>query len=325
MKPIRNLLIGVFFSGGLILAHAQETATTAQSGMTSTGNANTNLAAEIQAIEQIAPIPASEAPLFGTFWSAQHSQASAEPWPPFPADFYQVPVWNLGEGFYLLDDVDTSYQVQSQVQSATGMQAMDEDGIQPPGGGGSGGNPIGPITGAGGTGYTTNDLWLQFYGTASNVSPNDTAYLGILIPSNPTNDFVANGVYDVFATTNLVPSAWQWLMRTTAGETNLTITGLPGPNEFFILGTMQLANDGSGLTVAYENLVGNTFSSDGYGTPNAWYLENGINPLSPGVATQDSDQDGLLNWQKYLYGSNPDVSEGFAVWVGTPNGTSSIP
>jgi len=41
-------------------------------------------------------------------------------------------------------------------------------------------------------------------------------------------------------------------------------------------------------------------------------LQNNINPLASGVATQDPDQDGLLNYQEYLYGTNPNVSEGFA-------------
>jgi hypothetical protein len=121
------------------------------------------------------------------------------------------------------------------------------------------------------------------------MTTNGTSYLVIHKPwSEPY------GVYDLFATTNLAPRAWQWVMRTTAGQTNVTATGLAGPNEFFILGTMLAASDGSGLTAAYEHLVG--VSSDGYGTPNAWYLQNGMNPQTPGVSNQDPNQDGLPNW-----------------------------
>jgi hypothetical protein len=149
---------------------------------------------------------------------------------------------------------------------------------------------------------------------------NGTSITANLVINTPWN--VTNGVYDLFATTNLAPSAWQWLGRCSPGQTNLTVVNLASPTEFFILGTMQLANDGSGLTVAYEQLVGTTLPNDGYGTPNAWYLQNNLTPFE---ATQDPDQDGLLNWQEYQYGTNPNISEGFAIWVGTPNGTTSIP
>jgi hypothetical protein len=64
---------------------------------------------------------------------------------------------------------------------------------------------------------------------------------------------------------------------------------------------------------------------DGYGTPNEWYLENGISPDTAGVATQDPDHDGLLNWQEYLWGSDPQAPEQFAVWVSSPCGSAGIP
>ena len=189
----------------------------------------------------------------------------------------------------------------------------------PPGGGGTSGGGSG---GGGFQGYvfTANDLWLEIAGTTNAMTTNGTADLLIHTPSNELD-----GVYDLFATTNLAPSAWQWVMRTAAGQTNLTVTGLAGPNEFLILGTMLPANDLSGLTVAYENLVGNILPSDGYGTPNAWYLQYNLNPLTSGVAAQDPDQDGLPNWQEYLWGGNPRVVEGFSVWVSTPSATAGIP
>jgi hypothetical protein len=79
------------------------------------------------------------------------------------------------------------------------------------------------------------------------------------------------------------------------------------------------------LTVAYGNLISTNISSDGFGTPNAWYLSEGISPQLSGIGTNDSDGDGLPNYQEYLYGSNPQVSEGFAIWVGEPQLTSGIP
>jgi len=141
-----------------------------------------------------------------------------------------------------------------------------------------------------------------------------------------------NGLmYDVFGATNLVGAngnlggqQWVWLGRSQTCSAFIA-TNQTNAITFYILGTPLLASDGSGLTVAYENLVGSAFSSDGYSTPNAWYLQNGISPQTPGVGSQDPDQDGLLNYQEYLYGTNPNVSEGFAIWVSTPNGTTSIP
>ena len=72
-----------------------------------------------------------------------------------------------------------------------------------------------------------------------------------------------------------------------------------------MLGTPTPAQDGSGLTQAYEALV-HTTSSDGFNTPNAWYLGQGLNPQTFGIGTQDPNGDGLLNWQEYLYGTQPD-------------------
>ena len=91
-----------------------------------------------------------------------------------------------------------------------------------------------------------------------------------------------------------------------------------------ILGTPQDSN-GDGVTDAFSRLVANidpnTAQSDAYGVPYAWYVQNGLNVLS---ALLDPDQDGLANYQEYLYGTRPQVSEGFAVWTTTVS-YSSIP
>jgi len=140
---------------------------------------------------------------------------------------------------------------------------------------------------------------------------------------------VAGYSYDVFATTNLIGAGvsnavWTWLGRgTNCGI--YYVTNQPNNPSFYLLGTPLLATNNGGLTVAYENLISTNISSDGYGTPNAWYLWEGINPQIAGIATNDPDGDTLLNWQEYLYGSNPLVSEGFSVWVADPATISGIP
>jgi hypothetical protein len=57
----------------------------------------------------------------------------------------------------------------------------------------------------------------------------------------------------------------------------------------------------------------------------AWYAEQGLNPFTASMGGQDPDLDGLVNYQEYQFGTRPLVSEGSAIWVSTPNGTTSIP
>jgi hypothetical protein len=142
---------------------------------------------------------------------------------------------------------------------------------------------------------------------------------------------IAGGIpdfgYDVFSTTNLAKpltdTSWKWLGQgTNCGI--YAVTNQPNTPLYYLLGS-ELDTNGSGLTVAYEHLISANFSSDGHGTPNAWYLWNGLNPQTAGIGTNDPDGDGLLNFQEYLYGTNPEVSEGLAVWVGEPELSSGIP
>jgi hypothetical protein len=122
--------------------------------------------------------------------------------------------------------------------------------------------------------------------------------------------------YDVFATGNLqspiTNSFWVWLGQGYHGNTYTV--NVPSPNAFLILGTPQDSN-GDGVTDAYSHLVSHTdpdhSQSDAYGVPYAWYIQNG---LSPSSASLDPDQDGLMNYQEYLYGTNPNSPEGLAIW-----------
>jgi hypothetical protein len=221
-----------------------------------------------------------EAGRAGNFYSLQNPD-----WPPLPGDIRQLPVWDFGNYFYLLDDLDVNYAMpprQSPVTGGGGMQAMTDDVPGSPGSGGGGGySPSFQFQE-----LTTNDLWLQEQMT------NTTASLVINPPWN-----VTNGVYDLFYTTNLTPpSTWVWVTRCAPGQTNLVVTGLSDPQGFFILGLTNDA-DGDGLTDAYEKLVSHT------------------DPNNP-----DTDGDGLGNEQEYLYGTNPNISDGFWIWIGVPGG-----
>lgn len=187
------------------------------------------------------------------------------------------------------------------------------------------------ITGAGDLQWVTNAPVCIYGSNAYNVwltnitatpTTNGTMSVTFTIQGGLDNLF-----YDVFATgalqSPITNSIWAWLGQGYHGTIyTLNITSL---NAFLILGTPH-DTDGDGLTDAYESLVSHTdpdqAQSDAYGVPYAWYLQNGLSPQS---ALQDPDQDGLLNYQEYYYGTRPQVSEGFAVWVGAPNGTTVIP
>jgi hypothetical protein len=169
--------------------------------------------------------------------------------------------------------------------------------------------------------------------TGTNVYMTNMSYAVVDGASNTFTFTIAGGAlgfgYDVFSTTNLTSplsnSVWTWLGQgTNCGI--YYVTNQPDTQCFYLLGNL-LASDGSGLSVAYENLISAAFSSDGYGTPNAWYLRQGLSPqiYGVGIGGDDADGDGLLNYQEYLYGTNPEVSEGFAVWVSEPELTSGIP
>ena len=176
---------------------------------------------------------------------------------------------------------------------------------------------------------------LQLVGSGSAITSTNVWITNVVTVAGSGLKFSIQGgldgaPYDVFANsvlsfgTNGIP--WAWMGQGYHGNT-YQLTNLTNTSCFLILGTPK-SSSGSGLTDAYELLVlktdPNGQQSDGYGTPFAWYAINGLSP-SNGGATQDPDQDGLLNYQEYLFGTQPQVSEGFAIWVSTPNGTSSIP
>lgn len=181
--------------------------------------------------------------------------------------------------------------------------------------------------------------YLQYLGdsgncvTSSNVWMTDVSSSAVSQPLT-FNFSIAGGtyglMYDVFATPALTSprtnGVWTWMGQ---GGTcsRYSIAGLPTSGAvFFILGTPK-DTDGDGLTDAYEQLVShsnpNVPDTDGNGMPDGWQVLHfggiGNNPNS------DPDQDGLTNYKEYLYGTDPQVSEGFSIWTSAANGTTSIP
>ena len=176
--------------------------------------------------------------------------------------------------------------------------------------------------GASGTCVTSGNVWMTNVMASVTVQPMTFTFT------------IAGGysglMYDVFASPVLTPQLtnglWSW-MGQGATCSIYSIPNLPTFGAaFFILGT-PLDSDGDGLTDAYERLVSHSDPSkvdtDGSGMPDGWQVLHfggiGNNPNS------DPDQDGLTNLKEYLYGSDPQISQGMNVWVGTPATFISLP
>jgi hypothetical protein len=128
MKKARAIIVGVVFILGLIfILHAQneETANPLQ--------AATDLDAMLQAVEATTPLPAETANDGGIFYSAQHAPGSDDEWPPLPGNIRSVPVWSLGNDFYLLDDLDLDYSAPQlhSIARGGGVHAMDDVDLDP--------------------------------------------------------------------------------------------------------------------------------------------------------------------------------------------------
>ncbi len=209
----------------------------------------------------------SERPVNGNFFSLQRDQPPL-PFNPFP----ELNLYFFGNGVFAFDDLDVNY--------SGGGPMMSASSIPSPGDGGSGGGDYTndfyqPTI------YGSNDTWLEI-----TAKTNEWGYF--LIHTPETNTF-----FDLYGTTNLSPNVpglnqtnWLWILRTSSGYTNLSLTNLMSSDQgFFQLGTM-LDSDGDGLTDAFENLVSHTdrFNPDTDGDGISDYDESwsGSSPLIPG-------------------------------------------
>ncbi len=299
-------ILGATGMAGMMPAHAQQTVTSIQP-------APADDIVQLTADEaDLTPMSSAGLPRAATYWvimPGYRGNVTPLPYPCLPVALTNSPIYDITGNIFLVDatggqvltggnqsgtrassstiasvlalQASTVENLIEQIQGAAASQQMQGMDVPSPGGGGgtnSGGGFYSdsfqpPV-------YTTNDLWLQMVGTTNNGT-DMTAYLVINTPWN-----VTNGVYDLFATTNLAPSAWQWLGRCSPGQTNLTVVNLATPTEFFILGLTNDA-DGDGLTDAYENLVSHTSPTNAYsnldGLPDSWEASLGLNPQNNNV------------------------------------------
>jgi alpha-tubulin suppressor-like RCC1 family protein len=267
MKTIRSDLRNLAIICGLITlfsyAHAQETAPSNQSIQ-----AASDLDLMLQALEQTTPLPATETPDSGTFYTVQHM----DDWPPLPGNTMDLPFWSIGDGYYVLDDRNVDYaELQAEAEAAAMAAKLISNSPSD-----SGMAPMFSLIGSSGSApvYLTNLL-----ATSTNGSITVTFTI-----AGGTNGFA----YDIYSTTNPanspVYSQWTWLGQ---GYTtnSYTFTNQPVDQAFYILAmprqTMVVAwgddwngvcDVPSGLTNAIDVAGGYNFSlalkSDG--TVIAW-------------------------------------------------------
>jgi hypothetical protein len=251
--------------------------------------------------------PAS-VPTNSTFGSIQRSS-----FPPLPNNPYgqqlNVYWWSNTPDWLWVDDRQVDYSTPLQEQQAAremlrtdAQSGMDSTNDLPPlpggwgGGGGSDddpGPPPGPVTV-----YPAGSLLLSIAQITNGW-----------VPLTITNT-MSDTLYEIESEQALTNSAWAW---------ECSVMGAPNQNW---TATAVPEGDRTNMLVFRAESLG---SSDSYGVPWAWYVQNGFTSLTPGLGGQDANGDGLPNWQEYLWGSNPQARNGFSVWVSSPSGASGIP
>ena len=173
----------------------------------------------------------------------------------------------------------------------------------------------------------STNIWItNFVAKATN---NSTMNLTFLIAGGADGIF-----YDVFANSILAPSSdtnhpWSYMGQSYHCVTNyLSITNPPNTSAFLIFGTPQ-DSDSDGLTDAYELFVSKTDPHNAYslanGIPDGWLVLHRLPTQGNGIADQDPDFDALSNLSEYLYGTDPQISEGFSIWLANPAGLNGLP
>jgi hypothetical protein len=208
--PKKSAMIAAILSAagiaGLMLAHAQETGTsgTVTKKPVHGETISPELAAELALVEQLPTIAADAVPRGAcNFYSAQCPY-----WPPLPGNFYGVPVWNMGDGFYLLDDLQINYaEIEAEATASAAMTMS----FKPMGGGFS------PDDFVSGVPYLT-------------IAPTGTNQLMITVINNgtPVN-------YELWWTPVLANPAYPWTAVAVGatGQTNFVVSTAVYPTGFY--------------------------------------------------------------------------------------------
>jgi hypothetical protein len=221
------------------------------------------LAAQLAAVEKLPTVEADTLPRGGTFYSAQCPY-----WPPLPGNVFGLPVWDLEDGHYLIDDLAVNYQnstISVSTMTANGVMAMD---VPLPGGGGDSTNTYSP-----------------------QIQSSYTLPPGLKItPPIFTNGNVSVSIYeqdpsipyDIYYCTNLIPPIqWNLVSHGIVGQTNYVFANSFGgsPTVFYIVGS-GADTVGQGLSDGFIALVLhlNPFASSADGMTIGWKYLHGLNP-----------------------------------------------
>ena len=173
----------------------------------------------LQALEQTAPLPASQLPEEARgFYSVQNPD-----WPPLPGDLLGLNVWPLGNGLFALDDRDVDYAA---IQAAAEEEAAQATLLKKKSPGGGMTPMFSLISSPGDTPVYLTNL------TASLADDGSTTATFSI--AGGTNGFA----YDIYNTTNLtnspVYSQWNWLGQGYTSN-NYTFSNQPAELAFYTL------------------------------------------------------------------------------------------
>jgi hypothetical protein len=266
MKSFRNSFGSLAIIGGLIgslnFIHAQTTAKAVQAVSMD------DMAVVLQAIEETMPVAAESVPRCGTFYSAFYS-AQFPNWPPLPGNINNVPAWNLGDGVWLLDDLD---QPQAQMQAMAGTR-MTMDVPVPGDGGDSGTNTFTFNESSFTVDYGTN-LWIRMDGISSGN------LVGIMSNS------IAGTPYEIQSCENLL-GAWSSEGEPVYGleTTNWTPFNVAMNNRTNLFVRIKSWADSTGSGIPdwwwlqyFGSVGGDPFAFDSYGWTLLQDFEAGYNP-----------------------------------------------
>ena len=118
-------------------------------------------------------------------------------------------------------------------------------------------------------------------------------------------------------------------MHMGSGPANVAISA--AASDLFGITQVQFFQGTTSLGIVFSppyNTVWNNVPAGNYALTAVALASDGFTTTSSVVnviVDTDADGDGLSDYQENLYGTNPNSSDGFWIWVGTPNGFNNIP
>lgn len=265
MKKTQAVSAGIAFVLAItFILHAQETAITVQSIRAASAN---DLNTRFEAVEETTPLPAELVPEVGTFYSAKNPS-----FPPLPRNLLGLDAWDLGNGRFLLDDLNLG-----DTSTGFGMRALAMDASMP-GDSGSDGESNNYNNFASRYTIDPNGLWLDIAGIT-----NGAAWFNL---HNATNQ-----VYAITSKTNLLSADWKIELEVWPG-TNQTVTPF----------TVPVLDRTSMLFIRAQDWSG--VDDNGDGIPN-WWIWKYFGTLDLSATNVDSQGNTLL--YDYQSGIDPNI------------------